>query len=160
MSKVEGILNVDTIHDELFNRTSKRHIPLLVSDASLNNVVEYFISKVKIIIGKICDIWNMLQWGWQQAITNELGKNISVNCMDDGLRKLQTDHDFMEKEKMMRYHGPIVPKVQNKLEKTKRKSRFWTPVWAGDREGARYEVQCLPHKYDVNLSTRSCSCNE
>ncbi|KAF7813332.1 uncharacterized protein G2W53_034308 [Senna tora] len=65
-----------------------------------------------------------------------------------------------EKEKMMRYHGPIVPKVQNKLEKMKRESRFWTPVWAGDREGARYEVQCLPHKYDINLSTRSCSCNE
>ncbi|KAF7825061.1 uncharacterized protein G2W53_016225 [Senna tora] len=65
-----------------------------------------------------------------------------------------------EKEKMMQYHGPIVPKVQNKLEKTKRESRFWTPVWAGDREGAKYEVQCLPHKYDINLSTRSCSCNE
>ncbi|KAF7801828.1 uncharacterized protein G2W53_040939 [Senna tora] len=35
-----------------------------------------------------------------------------------------------EKEEMMQYHGPIVPKVQNKLEKTKRESRFWTPVWA------------------------------
>ncbi|KAF7823581.1 uncharacterized protein G2W53_021725 [Senna tora] len=65
-----------------------------------------------------------------------------------------------EREKMLRYHGPITPKVQDKLERDKKASRFWTPQWAGDPEGVRYEVQCSPNKYDVNLVARTCSCME
>ena len=63
-----------------------------------------------------------------------------------------------KKEKMARYHGPICPRIQNKLETEKINSTNWVPVWCGDCNESKFEVSKLPDKYVVDIKQRTCSC--
>lgn len=54
--------------------------------------------------------------------------------------------------------GPLTPMQQARLEKEKIESNKWAPVWSGDGEGNRYEVQNHYKKVDVNLTTHTCTC--
>lgn len=54
--------------------------------------------------------------------------------------------------------GPLVPMQQSRLDREKLESNKWTPVWAGDADGMRFEVQKWQDKMDVNLTTHTCTC--
>lgn len=54
--------------------------------------------------------------------------------------------------------GPLCPMQQSRLDKEKLESNKWTPIWCGDSDGYRFEVQNWQEKMDVNLSTRTCTC--
>ena len=58
---------------------------------------------------------------------------------------------------MTRYHGPICPRIQNKLEIEKINSTNWVPNWCGDSNESKFEVSKLLDKYVVDIKQRTCS---
>lgn len=62
------------------------------------------------------------------------------------------------KLKLAAHRGQLAPMQQSRLDKEKKESNKWTPVWSGDSDGNRYEVQQWLAKVDVNLSAQTCTC--
>ena len=59
---------------------------------------------------------------------------------------------------LQRFKGFLCPRVQAKLEENKNQSRIWVAQWVGDPKGEKYEVECKPELYTVNLGAHTCSC--
>lgn len=74
------------------------------------------------------------------------------------MNKMNNSRSFMA-----RYKGPISPSTQTKLEQAKKNSNFWNPLWAGDEDGSKFQVQHILRfnaKYVVDLKEFTCSCKE
>lgn len=54
--------------------------------------------------------------------------------------------------------GILCPIQQSRLEKEKIESNKWTPTWAGDGDGMRFEVRSSHTTVDVNLTAHTCTC--
>ncbi|KAJ1703111.1 hypothetical protein LUZ63_002890 [Rhynchospora breviuscula] len=66
------------------------------------------------------------------------------------MRRLQVKRD-----EMLKYKGPICPKIQKKLDKWKEEAIKFNAVWNG---AAQYQVTGVEGQFVVNIATFSCDC--
>lgn len=77
-----------------------------------------------------------------------------INCMEMIRRYLMT-RIHRNRDSMMKYQGPICPKIQAKLEISKGESRYCTSTWSG---GPKFEVNCFGQQVVVDLEKHTCTC--
>jgi hypothetical protein len=68
------------------------------------------------------------------------------------MTRIQKNRDVM-----LKYQGPICPRIQEKLQKCKEESKGCTPKWGG---GNMYEMTSDGKKYIVNIVKKSCTCSK
>ncbi|KAJ4788275.1 DEK carboxy-terminal domain protein [Rhynchospora pubera] len=61
----------------------------------------------------------------------------------------------VKRDEMMKYKGPICPKIQKKLDKWKDEAIKFNAVWNG---AAQYQVTGVEGQFVVNIATSSCDC--
>ncbi|KAL0001478.1 hypothetical protein SO802_015259, partial [Lithocarpus litseifolius] len=80
-----------------------------------------------------------------------------IITMLEEIRLHQMAYYIKKKEKMARYHGPICPRIQNKLETGKINSTDWVSVWCGDSNESKFKVSNLPGNMEFLAQTyKSC----
>ncbi|XP_075666037.1 uncharacterized protein LOC142635859 [Castanea sativa] len=130
----------------LYNNFSKDYKGKLLKDRIWATARATNMSEFQFEMGKIKKL-NTKAWEWDKPIITML-EEIRLHLMAYYIKK---------KEKMARYHGPICPRIQNKLKTEKVNSTNWVPVWCGDSNESKFEVSKLPDKYVVYIK-RTCSC--
>ena len=53
--------------------------------------------------------------------------------------------------KLLNYPSYLAPVQQSRLEKEKKKSNKWTPLWSGDPQEQRFEVNGWPSNMVLDL---------
>lgn len=89
----------------------------------------------------------------------ELRDKPIINLME-GIKVYLMQRIVSQMEKMLRYNGPICPKIQEIYEKIKREAGGWTPEWCGDDQYSLFEVSKNFKKFVVNINKRTCSCRK
>lgn len=89
----------------------------------------------------------------------ELRDKPIINLME-GIKVYLMQRIVSQMEKMLRYNGPICPKIQEIYEKIKREAGGWTPEWCGDDQYSLFEVSKNFEKFVVNINKRTCSCRK
>nr|XP_025678198.1 uncharacterized protein LOC112778042 [Arachis hypogaea] len=62
------------------------------------------------------------------------------------------------KVKLNNHVGKLPPVIQSRLEKVRKESKNWVPIWTGDEEYEKFEVHGHPTNMVVDLGKRLCTC--
>ncbi|XP_057747864.1 uncharacterized protein LOC130967058 [Arachis stenosperma] len=62
------------------------------------------------------------------------------------------------KVKLAKHVGKLPPVVQSRLDKIRKESKSWMPIWTGDDEYEKFEVHGHPTNMVVDLGKRLCTC--
>ncbi|RYR34663.1 hypothetical protein Ahy_A10g049646 [Arachis hypogaea] len=62
------------------------------------------------------------------------------------------------KIKLNNHVGKLPPVIQSRLEKVRKESKNWVPIWTGDEEYEKFEVHGHPTNMVVDLGKRLCTC--
>ena len=69
------------------------------------------------------------------------------------VNKMITQRNILSKTK-----GNLCLRICDKLEITKKDSGKWLPTRMGDLDLTKFEVECKPEKFKVNLTEGTCAC--
>ncbi|XP_065623857.1 uncharacterized protein LOC136065100 [Quercus suber] len=170
----------------LYNNFSKDHKGKLLKDRMWAAARATNMSEFQFEMGKIKKL-NIKAWEWLvgkeprfwtraafrryprcDALTNNGCENFNSQILEfrdkpiitmlEEIRLHLMAYYIKKKEKIARYHGPICPRIQNKLEIEKINSTNCVPVWCGDSNESKFEVSKLPEKYVVDIKQHTCSC--
>uniref|UniRef100_A0A2N9FZE3 SWIM-type domain-containing protein n=1 Tax=Fagus sylvatica TaxID=28930 RepID=A0A2N9FZE3_FAGSY len=104
--------------------------------------------KCDMLLNNLCETFN-------SKIVNARTKPIIT--MLETIRRYLMTRIQKNRDAMLKYQGPICPRIQEKLQKCKAESKGCTPKWGG---GNRYEVTSDGKKYIVDIVKKSCACNK
>ncbi|XP_016185297.1 uncharacterized protein LOC107626922 [Arachis ipaensis] len=62
------------------------------------------------------------------------------------------------KIKLNNHIGKLPPVIQSRLEKVRKESKNWVPIWTGDEAYEKFEVHGQPTNMVVDLGKRLCTC--
>ncbi|RYR66471.1 hypothetical protein Ahy_A03g012461 isoform B [Arachis hypogaea] len=62
------------------------------------------------------------------------------------------------KVKLNTHVRKIPPVIQIRLEKVRKESKNWVPIWTGDEDYEKFEVHGHPTNMVVDLGKRLCTC--
>ena len=170
----------------LYNNFSKDYKGKLLKDRMWATAKATNMSEFQFEMGKIKNL-NIKAWEWLvgkeprfwtrvafrryprcDALTNNGCENFNSQILEyrdkpiitmlEEIRLHLMAYYIKKKEKITRYHGPICPRIQNKLQTEKINSTDWVPVWCGDSNESKFEVSKLPDKYVVDIKQCTCSC--
>ncbi|XP_025692605.1 uncharacterized protein [Arachis hypogaea] len=62
------------------------------------------------------------------------------------------------KIKLNNHVGKLPPVIQSRLEKVRKESKMWVPIWTGDEAYEKFEIHGQPTNMVVDLGKRLCTC--
>ncbi|XP_072069760.1 uncharacterized protein [Arachis hypogaea] len=62
------------------------------------------------------------------------------------------------KVKLQNHTGKLTPVIKSRLEKVRKESKHWKPIWTGDNGYEKFEVHGHPTNHVVDIEKRLCTC--
>ncbi|XP_039687921.1 uncharacterized protein [Medicago truncatula] len=87
-------------------------------------------------------------------------RDLPIISLVEGLKFYITNRIVKLRDYMLRYEGEICPMIRKIVEKAKKDTIGWTPIWCGDRESSMFSVTDGTDTYAVNLKDKTCACRK
>ncbi|XP_025624867.1 uncharacterized protein [Arachis hypogaea] len=140
---IEGMRRIKRLNEEAWSYLSKWPKNAW-SRAFFSNV-----SKMDNICNNACEVFN-------SRIKEARAKPI-ITLLEE-VRMYATRTIARNKVKLRSYIGILPPIQRSRLEKIRKESKSWNPVWSGDEKYEKFEVIGHPTNMVVDLGERLCSC--
>ncbi|RHN42107.1 putative transcription factor interactor and regulator CCHC(Zn) family [Medicago truncatula] len=87
-------------------------------------------------------------------------RDLPIISLVEGLKFYITNRIVKLRDYMLRYQGEICPMIRKIVEKAKKDTIGWTPIWCGDRESSMFSMTDGTNTYVVNLKDKTCACRK